>query len=195
MLQSLANLADCAAVCLLSGGVGATEVIMPSADTSTSSTCSSSVTATKKHPYELLAECMASNFATRRAIYGDDVVGSLNIKVVELATSFGLAAKFTGSGGAIVCLRTLDTYNLVNKESFWYVRDRVYVPLHCFLCGYQSLPVLVCAVYLYEFFGCMYIIYHYIVYLYRFSQTEEDAMRRQFSDFGFNFVRIETNFD
>ena len=38
-------------------------------------------------------------------VAGDAVVGSRNISMVELAGSFGLSAKFTGSGGAILCLR------------------------------------------------------------------------------------------
>ena len=37
---------------------------------------------------------------------GDAVVGTRNISMVELAGSFGLSAKFTGSGGAILCLRS-----------------------------------------------------------------------------------------
>jgi len=48
---------------------------------------------------------MKKNFAMRRRIYGDDVVGAKNIEVVKLAERMGLAAKFTGSGGAILCLR------------------------------------------------------------------------------------------
>lgn len=38
-------------------------------------------------------------------VAGDAVVGSRNISMVELAGSFGLSAKFTGSGGAMLCLR------------------------------------------------------------------------------------------
>ena len=54
---------------------------------------------------EKLAELMDLNFATRRKLYGDSVVGLRNIEAVELATKqLNLAAKFTGSGGALVCL-------------------------------------------------------------------------------------------
>jgi hypothetical protein len=38
-------------------------------------------------------------------MYGDNVVGEKNIRMAELARSFGLSAKFTGSGGALICLR------------------------------------------------------------------------------------------
>ena len=47
---------------------------------------------------------MNQNFLIRRDIYGDDVVGRLNIEMAKLASSLGLAAKFTGSGGALLCL-------------------------------------------------------------------------------------------
>ena len=35
-------------------------------------------------------------------MFGDDVLGALNLKMVEVARSVGAAAKFTGSGGAVV---------------------------------------------------------------------------------------------
>ena len=51
-----------------------------------------------------LCDLMDQNFATRRKLYSDQVVGEVNIRCVELANSLGLAAKFTGSGGALICL-------------------------------------------------------------------------------------------
>lgn len=48
---------------------------------------------------------MERNFAIRRSLYGDEVVGAKNIAAVELAKRCGMSAKFTGSGGALVCLR------------------------------------------------------------------------------------------
>lgn len=60
-----------------------------------------------------LAALMDENFAQRRRMYGDAVVGAKNIEVVQLAKSHGLAAKFTGSGGALVCIR--------RDGSGWYV--------------------------------------------------------------------------
>lgn len=45
---------------------------------------------------------MNENFDLRRKLYGDKVVGCDNIKMVELARDLGAAAKFPGSGGAIV---------------------------------------------------------------------------------------------
>jgi glucuronokinase len=37
-------------------------------------------------------------------MFGDDVLGSVNIKMVEVARRVGAASKFTGSGGAVVAL-------------------------------------------------------------------------------------------
>ena len=35
-------------------------------------------------------------------MFGDDALGALNIKMVEVARKVGAASKFTGSGGAVV---------------------------------------------------------------------------------------------
>lgn len=37
-----------------------------------------------------------------RLMFGDDALGDLNIKMVEVARKVGAASKFTGSGGAVV---------------------------------------------------------------------------------------------
>ncbi|CAM6084090.1 unnamed protein product [Calypogeia fissa] len=52
--------------------------------------------------YARLAKLMDKNFDLRRKIFGDEVLGDLNIRMVETARSVGAACKFTGSGGAIV---------------------------------------------------------------------------------------------
>lgn len=54
---------------------------------------------------EKLVELIDLNFTMRRRLYGDEVVGLRNIALAELAKEFGLAAKFTGSGGAFVMIR------------------------------------------------------------------------------------------
>ena len=56
-----------------------------------------------------LAALMSQNFATRRALYSDEVVGVKNVQVAGLLEGRGLAAKFTGSGGAFVCLNKRGT--------------------------------------------------------------------------------------
>ncbi|KAG6578675.1 Glucuronokinase 1, partial [Cucurbita argyrosperma subsp. sororia] len=52
--------------------------------------------------YSKLAALMNRNFDLRRRMFGDDVLGALNIEMVELARRVGAASKFTGSGGAVV---------------------------------------------------------------------------------------------
>ncbi|XP_066398321.1 glucuronokinase 1 isoform X2 [Miscanthus floridulus] len=54
--------------------------------------------------YTELARLMNKNFDLRREMFGDDVLGSVNIRMVEVARSVGAASKFTGSGGAVVAL-------------------------------------------------------------------------------------------
>ncbi|KAL3696428.1 hypothetical protein R1sor_010504 [Riccia sorocarpa] len=52
--------------------------------------------------YASLASLMDKNFDLRRQIFGDDVIGDVNIEMVERARRVGAACKFTGSGGAVV---------------------------------------------------------------------------------------------
>lgn len=65
----------------------------------------SAVESLRQHDIPGLAALMDKNFALRRQLYGDDVVGGKNILAVHIADQFGMAGKFTGSGGAILCLR------------------------------------------------------------------------------------------
>jgi len=53
---------------------------------------------------EYLASLMKTNFQLRRQLFGDDMVGEANFRMVGVASSVGAAAKLTGSGGAIVAL-------------------------------------------------------------------------------------------
>lgn len=48
------------------------------------------------------AHLMSSNFNLRRETYGDSVVGASNLRMIELARQYNCAAKFPGSGGAVV---------------------------------------------------------------------------------------------
>ncbi|KAL8160120.1 hypothetical protein V2J09_001657 [Rumex salicifolius] len=48
------------------------------------------------------AELMNLNFDLRRSMFGDDVLGTVNLEMVEIARRVGAASKFTGSGGAVV---------------------------------------------------------------------------------------------
>ncbi|XP_023636627.1 probable glucuronokinase 2 [Capsella rubella] len=59
-------------------------------------------TALLKKDYSKLKELMNRNFDLRRSIFGDECLGAMNIEMVEVARKVGAAAKFTGSGGAVV---------------------------------------------------------------------------------------------
>jgi glucuronokinase len=60
----------------------------------------------KAGDYRGLAQSTEENFSLRRSLYGDEVVGARNIAMAELAKCRGFSAKFTGSGGALLCLRS-----------------------------------------------------------------------------------------
>lgn len=62
----------------------------------------------QQNQLNLLPDLMDQNIQWRRKLYGDAVVGEVNIQAIEIANTHGLAAKFSGSGGALVCLRRDD---------------------------------------------------------------------------------------
>jgi glucuronokinase len=51
-----------------------------------------------------LPSIMKQNFDIRRSMYGDACTGERNIEMIDLANQLGLTGKFTGSGGAAVCI-------------------------------------------------------------------------------------------
>jgi len=54
--------------------------------------------------HDRLGDLMSQNFDLRRRIYGDRAIGAKNLEMIELACSFAMPAKFSGSGGAIVMI-------------------------------------------------------------------------------------------
>ncbi len=54
--------------------------------------------------YQALGNLMEFNFSTRVKLYGEEVVGKDNLKMVDIASKIGCSAKLPGSGGAIVGL-------------------------------------------------------------------------------------------
>lgn len=58
--------------------------------------------ALKAGDIQAFGELMNRNFELRRQLYGEEAIGEENLQMIELARSFGLPAKFPGSGGAIV---------------------------------------------------------------------------------------------
>lgn len=53
-----------------------------------------------------------------RSMFGDEALGGLNIKMVEVARKVGAASKFTGSGGAVVafCPEGISQVKLLQDE-------------------------------------------------------------------------------
>jgi mevalonate kinase len=78
------------------------------------------LTALRNHDYITIASLMNENFGLRRATYGDTVVGIKNIKAIDIAVAGGMAAKFTGSGGAIVCMRGPTDTDITVGAGQWY---------------------------------------------------------------------------
>lgn len=58
--------------------------------------------ALQQHDTAALARLMDRNFDLRRRMFGNEALGAVNVQMVEVARSVGAAAKFTGSGGAVV---------------------------------------------------------------------------------------------
>ncbi|KAK4511508.1 phosphatidylinositol-binding protein scs2 [Mucor velutinosus] len=59
-------------------------------------------TCLQENNHKAFAQLMSNNFNLRRETYGDAVVGASNLRMIELARQHNCAAKFPGSGGAIV---------------------------------------------------------------------------------------------
>jgi glucuronokinase len=59
-------------------------------------------TALELQDYEYLGDLMNKNFHLRRKIYGDDIIGEINLQMVEIARRLDAPAKFPGSGGAVI---------------------------------------------------------------------------------------------
>jgi len=88
VVGGMAAVAACAAeaAALLRGGEGEGDDTGPSAAGRASS----------------LASLMSKNFDLRRSLFGDGALGAANLRMVEIARAAGAAAKFPGSGGAVV---------------------------------------------------------------------------------------------
>lgn len=57
-----------------------------------------------RRDHAALCDLMDENFATRRRIYGDQCLGKKNLRMIEICKANGAAAKFPGSGGAVLGL-------------------------------------------------------------------------------------------
>jgi glucuronokinase len=68
--------------------------------------------------WEQLQDLMTDNFEQRRKLYGDHCLGGENLKMVAIARQYGAAAKFSGSGGAVVGLLLDESKKAKLAESF-----------------------------------------------------------------------------
>lgn len=64
-----------------------------------------------------LGKLMDRNFDIRRRLFGDEVLGDRNLRMIELARSYGAAAKMTGSGGCALVLDLDDKAHLLLHEA------------------------------------------------------------------------------
>lgn len=62
------------------------------------------ITALENEDLQKLAVLMKRNFQLRKSMFGEAALGKESLRMIELADSAGVAAKFTGSGGAVVAL-------------------------------------------------------------------------------------------
>lgn len=60
--------------------------------------------ALEERDWDRVGELMNAGFDLRRRLYGDEVLGRANLRMIELARGLGASAAFPGSGGAIVGL-------------------------------------------------------------------------------------------
>ena len=65
---------------------------------------------------EALHACMNANFDLRRELYGDPCLGEKNLRMIAIAREHSAAAKFPGSGGAVVGMAQ-------NRKDFSALRD------------------------------------------------------------------------
>lgn len=77
-----------------------------------------------------LGELMNRNFDLRRKLYGDASLGWKNLRMIEIARSLGAAAKFPGSGGAILIYCDPETVNTWKLKKAMYAEGFVLVSLH-----------------------------------------------------------------
>jgi len=79
--------------------------------------------------FEAAGRLMNENFDIRRRMYGDECLGPTNLRMIELARSLGLPAKFPGSGGAIVGL-CLDEDQFAKAERAFTQEGFVFCRVH-----------------------------------------------------------------
>ncbi|GAA5815661.1 hypothetical protein MFLAVUS_009174 [Mucor flavus] len=70
----------------------------------------------ENNDHKKFAHLISSNFNLRRETYGDSVVGAPNLRMIELAIRHNCAAKFPGSGGAVIGMWNGDDHSTEKKD-------------------------------------------------------------------------------
>jgi glucuronokinase len=86
------------------------------------------ITALENQDYEKLSLLINCNFQSRKLMFGEAALGKESLKMIEIANSVGVAAKFTGSGGAVVAL-PLDNKQKENLEEACHAAGLVCAPV------------------------------------------------------------------
>lgn len=81
---------------------------------------------------------MKRNFDLRRALFGDEVLGSVNLNLIDVAARHGGVAKLPGSGGAVV--GTCDPDQLEDIRNAYEQESYVFVVLEPYLGNESSSP-------------------------------------------------------
>lgn len=76
-----------------------------------------------------LADLMDQNFGVRRRLYGDKCLGANNLKMIKIAQDHGAAAKFPGSGGAVLGLLRKGRGSEEAIRAAYEAEDFVFCPL------------------------------------------------------------------
>ncbi len=89
----------------------------------------SGMEALKKGDFDKICQLINTNFDLRRQLYGDRVVGRDNIEMIEKARKLGAAAKFPGSGGAVLFVAKENKIDkiVLKLSEFGYKSERVII--------------------------------------------------------------------
>lgn len=78
-----------------------------------------------------LADLITKNFKLRQELFGNDALGKINLEMIKCATDCGAAAKFCGSGGAVLVCCTggeqqqVDLLNACEEKTFMLEKVKV----------------------------------------------------------------------
>jgi glucuronokinase len=77
------------------------------------------IAALENEDLQKLARLLKRNFQLRKSMFGEAALGKESLKMIEIADSVAVAAKFTGSGGAVVALPLNEEQKRNLEEASW----------------------------------------------------------------------------